>query len=252
MNNERTTRNALNSSDVGIGKREEESKMKKNMRNLTSAITVIGMLAAASPALAGPKPNVNNDGYGQKLVPVPTDRIEPLRRLPNTRQGRLSVDVWTNVGEGGYVYPGEAVKVSFRTNRNAFVAVYSIDTRGRRTKLFPMYAGDEGFVNRGEKITLGGRHDGYDLVATGPAGTERIVAIASKQPLGHRAWRLLNSNVFPSGGIAGELGCLKPGITVQPAGGVGQSLRHRPRGRVAVAETWFEVERRNKRRYRRR
>ena len=82
--------------------------------------------------------------------------------------------------------PGEDVEVLFRTNRDAYVVVYNIDTRGRIRTLFPTDPYDDGYVRGHRKVVLPGR--GYRLQVQGPPGVERIVALASYEPIGRR-WR---------------------------------------------------------------
>ena len=92
----------------------------------------------------------------------------------------LDVEIWTNHSDGDY-YVGDAIDLNFRANRDAFVAIYSVDTRGRVHLLFPTSPTDDNFVYGGMTYSLPGPDDDYDLVVTGPEGVENVQIIASRE-----------------------------------------------------------------------
>jgi hypothetical protein len=92
----------------------------------------------------------------------------------------LDVEIWTNHSDGDY-YVGETIDMGFRANRDAFVAIYSVDTRGRVNLLFPTSPTDDNFVYGGVAYSLPGPDVDYDLVVTGPEGVENIQIIASRE-----------------------------------------------------------------------
>ena len=185
-----------------------------------------------------------------KLVPVPNHRFEP------------EVQVWTDVGEGRTAFLGESVRVFFRTNRDAYVVVANIDTRGRARILFPAKGWDDGFVRGGRTVAIPDRRANYKLQVQGPPGVERIVAFTSDEPLVHRWRSLLDDD------LRGEVFNEKPRIFRSGAyvsgayvsdGGVELSFRAGTRGErlqpklvpvpvddclVFRDETWFRVEQR--------
>lgn len=98
-----------------------------------------------------------------------------------TRADRyLDVEIWTNNSDGEY-FEGDDIVINFRANRDAFVAIYSVDSRGRVNLLFPIEKGDNNYVEGGVVYQLPGDGDDYDLVVSGPEGTESIQIIASKE-----------------------------------------------------------------------
>lgn len=99
----------------------------------------------------------------------------------------LDVEVWTDNADGDY-YIGESVDISFRANRDAFVAIYSIDTRGRVNLLFPTSPRDDNFVYGGVAYSLPGPDDDYDLIVTGPEGVENIQIVASRERFSIPDW----------------------------------------------------------------
>ncbi len=109
----------------------------------------------------------NRDGDGQYVDRIKVDRY-------------LDVEIWTNHSDGDY-YVGEAIDLSFRANRDAFVAIYSVDSKGRVYLLFPASPDDDNFVYGGVTNSLPGPDDDYDLVVTGPEGVENVQIIASRE-----------------------------------------------------------------------
>ena len=92
----------------------------------------------------------------------------------------LDVEVWTDHSDGEY-YSGDNIVVYFRANRDAFISIYSIDTRGRVNLLFPADPMQDNFIRGGVTYRLPGEDDGYDLEVTGPEGFENIQIIASRE-----------------------------------------------------------------------
>ncbi len=172
-----------------------------------------------------------------KLVRIP----EPeLIRVPIEDLNDLRVRVWTEPGEGSLVFPGESVKVRFRVDDDAYVVVYDIDTMGRVRVLFPEDPYDDGFVRGGQVVRLPGRGAGYRLMVSGPAGVERIVALASDRPLRGRWQRFVDNDVIR------QDGSLSPRLVRAP---VRPNLIPVPVNREGVArdETWLRVGRTGRR-----
>ena len=92
----------------------------------------------------------------------------------------LDVEVWTGRSDGEY-YEDDDIVIYFRVNRDAFIAIYSIDTRGRVVLLFPTFPGEDNYVSGGVTYSLPGGDDDYNLVVNGPEGFEHIQIIASRE-----------------------------------------------------------------------
>jgi len=92
--------------------------------------------------------------------------------------GRLDIDVWLDNDDGIY-YQGENVTIFFQTSQDAFVTIYSLDTRGQVSLLFPAGPWDDGFVHAGDVYAIPSRGDDYELYVSGPEGIEYVQAIAS-------------------------------------------------------------------------
>jgi hypothetical protein len=173
--------------------------MKRTLTLLSSGVMVLALLAPVRNAAAGAdtKPTVIRGSVATtQVAQAPQIQVvrapivtEKLVRVP-TGHASPTVDVWTSEGDGALVHPGEAMKVFFRTNRDAYVIVVDIDTRGRASLLFPARQYDDGFVRGRRTVALPERGAPYKLQVTGPAGVERIVAFASDEPLTGQ-WRRL-------------------------------------------------------------
>ncbi|OGC76082.1 MAG: hypothetical protein A2145_02775 [candidate division Zixibacteria bacterium RBG_16_40_9] len=110
----------------------------------------------------------DQDEYSGSLVRVP--------------RGDLDIDVWADRGNGAIYHPGDDIRIYFRTNRDAFVVIYNVDTRGYVHLLYPYDYRDSRFVEGRRTYSIPSSRDDYDLIVDGPAGTEQIVAIASWDP----------------------------------------------------------------------
>jgi hypothetical protein len=201
----------------------------------TASLLVMGAVlpAAASRDARGLEP---------RLVPVPVGRTP-------------QVQVWTDAGDGATVLPGERMDVMFRTNRDAFVVVVDVDTRGRARLLFPESRFDDGFVRGRRTVALPSR--GYRLQVTGPAGTERIIAFASDEPIADMWRELLEEDLYADEDLrgrdwddvawSGSIGIHTRNADVVVAGGSRGDLQPQlvrvPEDECAITrdETWFRV-----------
>jgi len=143
--------------------------------NSMSRIHALVPLALAGALLLGAAP-------AGAVSAVPTQSLRP--------SSRFEIDVWINREEGGVYRPGESMRVFFRSNADAYVLVYNIDTEGYIHLVYPFGPSDPMRVEGGRAYRVPARHDPYDLVADGPAGMEYVVAVASRQPFQDLPWYL--------------------------------------------------------------
>lgn len=99
------------------------------------------------------------------LVPVPVSRA--------------GIELWSDPAAGSVVYPGDRANIYFRSERDAFVTVISVDTEGRVRLLFPRHF-ESGWVPGGCSVRVPERGAGYDLRFSGPSGIEYVYAVASQ------------------------------------------------------------------------
>jgi hypothetical protein len=97
----------------------------------------------------------------------------------------LDVEIWTDDDE---YYEGDNIRISFRANRDCFVAIYNIDTRGRVNLIFPADEYDDNRIDGDQIYTIPGRYDDFDLTVQGPEGIEYLHIIAAKRPFDIPGW----------------------------------------------------------------
>ncbi|MCK4657208.1 MAG: DUF4384 domain-containing protein, partial [candidate division Zixibacteria bacterium] len=100
----------------------------------------------------------------------------------------LEIRVWTNKAEGKSFGQGEHVIIYFRANRDCFVTIYDLDTRGDVNLLFPYDYDDPIYVEGNRVYTIPDYFDDYELAVEGPPGTEYIQAVASLDPFDVPQW----------------------------------------------------------------
>ncbi|ADD27716.1 PEGA domain-containing protein [Meiothermus ruber] len=130
--------------------------------------TTLGLLLAGS-ALAAPELSPQ----GIIVNPVPTD---------------LQVRVWVNKDPGKTGNPvyqiGERIQVSVQVNQDAYVYIFSVKSTGEIGLILPNAFDQNNFLRAGETRTFppatGAR---YTLDVAGPEGQDRVLAVASRQPL---------------------------------------------------------------------
>ncbi len=101
--------------------------------------------------------------------------VEKLREVPDHA---VEVEIWTDRGYEARYCAGESIEVYFRTNVDAYVAIYDIDTTGRMHKLFPTRHATDNFVRGGEVHRVPARY-GFHFEVEGPSGWETLRAVAS-------------------------------------------------------------------------
>ena len=100
----------------------------------------------------------------------------------------LEIRVWTNKAEGKSFGQGEHIIIYFRANRDCFVTIYDLDTRGDVNLLFPYDYDDPIYVEGDRVYTIPDYFDDYELAVEGPPGTEYIQAVASLDPFDVPQW----------------------------------------------------------------
>lgn len=163
---------------------------------------------------------------------------------------RLAVDVWMNKEEGGVYRPGESMRIFFRSNADAYVLVYNIDTDGYIHLVFPYGPADPPRVEGGRTYRIPARHDPYDLVADGPPGMEFVVAVASPLPFHDLPWYLTSGapEVDPEQGAGTEGNPESGSIVGDPYVGM-EHLNRRiipagHEGDADASETYFYIDQR--------
>ena len=140
------------------------------LRKLLNITALAAVLLVAGALTAPAQDNITKDYHDDDAYRV-GDRVRVDRYL--------DVELWTNHGDDEF-YEGDNIVLYFRTNRDAFIAIYSIDTRGRVNLLFPTNPAEDNYIRGGATYSLPGDEDDFDLVVNGPEGIENIQIVASR------------------------------------------------------------------------
>jgi len=92
----------------------------------------------------------------------------------------LDVEIWTDDDE---YYDGENINIKFRANKDCYVVIYNIDTRGNVNLLYPSDQWDDSKIERERTYRIPDSYDEYDLTVRGPEGIEYIQIVASRTPI---------------------------------------------------------------------
>jgi hypothetical protein len=101
------------------------------------------------------------------------------------RDRYLDAEIWTDDDE---YYEGDKIRISFRANKDCFVAIYNIDTRGRVNLIYPVEPGDAPRIQGGRIYQIPDSYDDYELTVQGPTGTEYLQIVASSDPFPMPRW----------------------------------------------------------------
>jgi len=90
------------------------------------------------------------------------------------------IEVWMNEDE--LFRRGDRARIYFRTDVDAYVTLFRVDTDGRVRVLFPLDPWDDNFTRGGQKYEIHGRHGGYAFRVDDYPGEGYVFAVASADP----------------------------------------------------------------------
>lgn len=102
----------------------------------------------------------------------------------------FEVETWVDKDTSGSGYPsytiGESIRIGVRVSEDAYVYLFNVRSNGEVTQILPNRLDDSGRSNR---LSAGqtryfppqGAHYTFDIA--GPAGLDKVIAVASKEPL---------------------------------------------------------------------
>ncbi len=129
------------------------------------------------------------------LKQPPAPKFIPNAGTPNGAPGvsvnGLKIELTTTRGEGRPYYSrGEEIRFLMRLNRPAWVYLFDFNSAGEAVLLYPvddngyLANGRSGFLHAPEKpLILPEDGYSYELVASPPFGTDRVLAVAAERPL---------------------------------------------------------------------
>lgn len=140
----------------------------------------------------GLKPTINDDMYLALFEAVPLDfsTLQKRRLIGSlqdhavaansevSRDGRLRVSANSRT-----LRVGEDVRLDFQVAVPMYVRIFNVSSAGEVWSLFPNEFQGDGLLLPGSHYQIPPQNAGYALKVTGPAGQERIVAVASPEPV---------------------------------------------------------------------
>jgi len=131
------------------------------------------MLASVLMAAAGPT---------QPAAAAPAARDAATLALYHAlaRSDRPGIRLWTT--QDDVYHRGDRTQVYFRTERDAYVTVFRVDTDGRVQVLYPRDPADDNFAHGGATYELSGWRRGEAFVVDDDPGVGYIFGVASSDP----------------------------------------------------------------------
>src|SRR6266511_4391384 len=96
---------------------------------------------------------------------------------------RPRIEIWTNRGDAAVSTRGERVRLYFRSDQDAYVTIFRVDTDGRVRVLFPRDPWEDNFARGGRDFEVDGRALGTDAFTIDDyPGVGYLFAVASADP----------------------------------------------------------------------
>ena len=135
--------------------------------------------------------------YGLELISDQAHKqwiLEQFERLSEIKS-TFKIDVWTQEGTSSSprdisIVPktspvsyrmGDKITFFFRSNQDCYLTLFNLGTSGSITVLFPNRLFQDNFIMANRTYSIPGEGYSFEYVLSGPAGVERIKAIASME-----------------------------------------------------------------------
>lgn len=117
----------------------------------------------------------------QTTAPVPATTTSAALPAPGSfqRTGEIGVELTTD--KTSY-RAGESIRVTVRVEEACHLRIFSQDSEGTLSQLWPNKSASDRQLKAGETLTLGTSSSGFLLRATKPFGKELLWALASSEP----------------------------------------------------------------------
>jgi uncharacterized protein with LGFP repeats len=144
---------------------EGEGLAMKKLLSVAFAVLAAGVVSA-SPARVTAQSIIVN--------PVPSPQV--------------GVRVWVDRDTGGYgnstYRVGEQIRIGVNVTEDAYVYLFNVNANGEINLILPnAYQGGENFLYAGETRTFPAPGANFRFTIDGPAGIDKVLAVASTQPL---------------------------------------------------------------------
>ena len=108
--------------------------------------------------------------------------LNPALFLSN-KESSLKIELGLDRPEHSTYEQMSAMKIVFSVNQDCYMTIYSIDSAGKVTLLYPNSYHRDNYIHSGVTHSIPSAYDGFDFTVSGVGGLESIIAIASTQPL---------------------------------------------------------------------
>lgn len=182
------------------------------MKSSKHLVIVMFLLAAFSSALAQghvtiltPQNPSSSNYYDIILTPIYPDPIyvNPIHPIPinppisypipitpiypGPIYTQPHVDIWLNKAHGAMARyrVGENIQIGLRSTANAYIYLFNIRSNGVIRQIFPNNLHSNNYVYANQSYFFPSQGANYSFTVDGPVGRDRVVAVASSQPLNH-------------------------------------------------------------------
>jgi hypothetical protein len=162
----------------------------KNAKKITAALLTIALSSVITSAFA-------------QSTPV----VRPQAVIVNPVETQLQTSVSVDRGNNNPIYNiGERIRISVSVNQDAYVYVFSIHSDGVIDLILPnRLSGGNQFLRANETRTFPPAGANYQLTVDGPAGQDKILAVASKRQLNlSEITSFKNNQPFASVNVQGQ------------------------------------------------
>lgn len=97
------------------------------------------------------------------------------------------IELWTDRDYGTVYHRGDRVRLYFRTDEDAYVTVFRVDTDGRIRVLFPEDPWEDNFARGGRAYEVRQRYERYAFLVDEYPGEGYVFALATRDPFDYRA-----------------------------------------------------------------
>ena len=99
---------------------------------------------------------------------------------------------------GKYFKIGDAIEVSFSLAAPRYVRIYNLSSNGEVWNLYPGEQAQDALLSAGTSVSIPNKDAAYKLEVTGPAGTDQILAVASRTPFDTPAGQIKDRQALAS------------------------------------------------------
>ena len=135
--------------------------------------------------------------HGLSFLPDNFSEFAKILSIGNRtrRDSKLSVDVWTDRGDGGIYRSGDRLTIFVRSNEDCYLYLIYHDAAGNDVLIFPNERQPRHKILAGVVYQIPDARDPFEFVIQGPFGSELIKAIVSKSPLPELSGKVLSNGI---------------------------------------------------------